>query len=106
MISTHCEAIINTKHMKTLVQQQKFQYDNDVFLAKMQHVSSQNMGIIVFLHHTKKEKYLIKSSLFSMFQSSMIWILLQFVIMSIFYFILQSQDGVTGCRRRPANFWW
>ena len=74
--------------MKTLVQQQKFQYDNDVFLAKMQHVSSHIMGKIVFSHYTKKEKYLIKSSLFSMFQSSMIWILLQFVIMSIFYFVL------------------
>ena len=92
--------------MKTLVQQQKFQYDNDVFLAKMQHVSSHNMGKIVFSHYTKKEEYLIKSSLFSMFQSSMIWILLQFVIMSFFYFVLQSQDGVTGCRRRPANVWW
>ena len=88
--------------MKTLVQQQKFQYDNDVFLAKMQHVSSHNMGKIVFFTYQKRE---IPNKIQPYFYVSVQYDLNTIAVCDNinFYFILQSQDGVTGCRRRPAN---
>ena len=90
--------------MKTLVQQQKFQYDNDVFLAKMQHVSSHNMGKIVCSHYTKKKE--IPNKIQPLFYVSVQYDLNTIAVcdnVNFFYLILQSQDGVTGCRRRPAN---